>query len=489
MASSAKNWRWLVEWTWPSATYRYASFEDVTHDGHVWQNRIRKVAGLGGRYIDRKEAEFGDLVVTLCNLADDGSTNFPFHALNVVDDFEDKAFRVHLYDATTDEILWTWSGITKRPDFDPKEFTCTISATFAWDAIDIKLPAIPLGHLCPYAFGGSDYETAGGTVPSPGCPYATYGTPGFTACAKTPVDCDERGMLAFYGGWTHIAPVLHDDVNNLVERDKVRAGVVPLVYGTGDIKIKPEVYRAAIRDGELICNFIISGVHDGLPFDAAQIDASRLKLSGVTRASAVEFYTGVVDQAIPGSRTLFPEAMGHSFVAYGVARFPLTKEQIDKYSDNVPFHAIRARIDGGRKTIRSSGQTENPVYVLEDVLRDKIYGLGLPLAQIDSSAVISAASYVGGRFRGRFEIDRPEPLLDYVQRALGTWAGFITFNGDTMQIGAKRDDETAAAIFGTGGYAIVESNQVSCHEDDFADLVNDLAVRYRAKLRQKREFA
>lgn len=483
------NYRWLVEWVWPSTTYRYASFEDVTHDGHTWQRRILGIDGLQGQYIDADEADFGDVQVRLCDLADDGSTDFPFLALNVVDDFEDKEVHVYLYDATTDTKTLIWSGITTRPEFDPNEYTCTIRATFPLDAIELQFPSVPLAHRCVNRFGGSDYETATGTVPSVACPYATYGTPGFTSCDKSFDNCTERGMAAFFMGWTHIAPVLKDDVNNLVSREDVRSSVVPIVIGSGEFKIRPEIYRAVIlEDRELVANFVLSGVHGGLPFDSAQLDASKFKLGSETRATSVDFKTGLVNQPVPGNRTIFPDASGHSFVAYGAARFPLDEDQVAKYSDGVAYHSITVKMDGGRKTLRSGAITENPVYALEDCLRDPIFGPGLPLAKIDSSAVIDAASFVGGRFRGRFEIDRPEPLLDYMQRCFATWHGYATFNDGLLQLGAKRDDETAAATFGTGGYKILDHDAVVCKEKDFRDLVNDRIARYRTRMRNKRNI-
>ncbi len=492
MASGVSQYEILVEWDWPGATYRYSMLGAVVFGGNSYEPRITEISGLGGMYVDRKEADFAGLSVTLCNLADDWSSNFPFHLLDAADDFEDKAIRVYVLNRTAGTRRLFWHGITKRPEFDPENLTCTIAATYPWDAIEIDVPAVPLGHRCPYPFGGSDYETAGGTVPSPGCPYDPgdgIGVGSFTSCPKDRAGCEERGMLSYFGGWTRIAPTLKDDVNNLVDRETIRKGVVPLVYGSGEIKIRPEIYRAVISGQELIVNGIISGVHPDLPFDEAQLEASNLKLADVARASWAKFWTGVSGQAIPGNKTIFPEGVGRSLVAYFAARFSLTKEQIDRFSDEVAYHEVTARIDGGRKILRSSGQTENPVYVLEDVLRDRVYGIGLPSSQIDNSAVTSAASFVGSRFRGRYEIDKPEHLLDWVQRMLATFGGYLTWNDGLMQIGAKRDTETAVAIFGTGGYPIENYGAVSCHEDGFDELANELSVRYRSKLRNKREFA
>ena len=484
----------LVEWDFNGTTYRYAKDRSITVDGDLYSNRIISISGIGALYMDRSYADFPSLSVTFDNLADDGSRNFPFIALNEIDDFEDSTVRVYLYDAIADLKVIKWFGIMLRPKFNPSDFTVSMDATFAWDAAEVTIPRVKLGHRCSARFGGSDYETLNQTVPSVACTYngVTIGVPGFTSCGKNLDDCTARGMTKDFLGFTHIAPVQKDERNNLVDREKIREGVVPLVYGAGDFKIRPEIFRAVIIEQEMVVLGLISGCHPGAPFDLAQLDASRLKFGHVTRASWAKFWIGEDDQEIPRNRTIYPSPVGHSRIAYFAARFPLTKEQIDKYSDNVGFHFTTAKLDGGRKTLRfpTDPNVENPVWILEDILRDQVFGLGIPAADFDVPFLTSTASYVGGRFSGRFEIDSAEPLTDFVQRMCATYGLFVAWVGGKLRIGAKRHNDTSVATFGgPGGYKLIDNEEVTTTEKDFRDIVNEISVKYRSKMRRRREFA
>lgn len=490
MASASRHYDWLMDWDFfyydPVAdalstnTYYYSRYGTRTVGGHTYVPRIESISDLTLMYIDRKKADFSSATVKLCNLADDMSANFPFHALDALADFEDKRIRIYLYDVVADTKTLVWHGFTKRPNFDPAEFTCEITGSFFWDAADIKLPAMKLVSRCPYAFGGDRVAIQGDTANRSGCTYngSTKGTPGFTSCGHSLSDCTARGMQTDFGGFTHIAPVLKDDINNLIDKSKVRDGVVPLIYCDTEFKVKPECYRAVVKDGELTVNFLISGCHPTLPFDNGDLSADKIRLSDGTKAYSLTWFRGIVDQPVPTSRTLFPEKAGHSLVAYGCARFKLTEDQKQRYKDSAAYHELTLKMAKGRKTLRSSAATANPVYVLEDIFRDKLFGMGIPSTDLDLTAISIAAAYNASRFSGRFEIDKEMPLIDLVQNFLGTFHGYVTFNGGLMQIGVKRDDETAVATFGTGGVDIIDNN-VTWTETDYADLVNKYKMKYR----------
>ncbi len=486
MVSKFRQWDYIAELDLTGGTVYVSKHGEVTWNGHTYEPRIQKVEGLSGIFIDRRNDTFPELTLTLDNIASNWSGTFPFHSKDAVASFEDRAVRVYRYDRTSGEAVLRWHGLLKRPEFDPKEISVTLSATNYLDSIETDIPIITLSPRCPYAFGGSSVETAGGTVPSVGCPYATYGIPGFTTCAKTLEDCTERGMERFFGGLTHIAPTLDGEDNNFVDRGKVRESRAPIVIGDGPLKIRPIIYRAVVSGNELIVNGIISTCHVGLPFDEDQFPPERFKLWGEVRASAVEIKLGTQPQEVPGNRHLFPEKAGHSLWCYFAARFPLTPEQKDRAAQAKLIRDVAVRIDGGRRILRGGVRTENPVYALEDILRDPLNGLGLPEAVIDGDAVESAASYVGTRFRGRFEISKPQPLLDFVMNFVGSFHGYVTFNDGLMQIGAKRHNETPVAVFGTGGYPFVTEPRWS--ERDSSEIVNEGLFKYHNKVRKATKF-
>jgi hypothetical protein len=499
MTATVNAYYVLAEWdfsvydpdteTTSTTTHYWSTRAEIEHGGNTYVPRILQVSGLSSPYMDRKERTFGEVTLTLANEADDWSSNFPFKVLNGIDDFEDKNIRVYIYNALTDTKTLLFWGITKRPSFDPENLTVDLSASFIWDAIDIEIPSIKLGHRCPYAFGGSPHESQPG-APSAGCPYDTYGTPGFTSCDKSYEACDERGMLNFFGGWTKIAPTIRGDRNNAVDRETIREAVVPLVYASAEDVVKPEIVRAKVIGDELFVNFILTGVHPGYPAATNVLTKDKVKLFGRTPATDIVIKNGAADQAAGRNKNYWPTNEGHSYVCWVAARFPLTKDQVDTIGDDVAFHAIRTELNvGTRPTLRTGSTAAGLVYVLEDILRDSIFGLGLPGSYFDASALAAAHTAVNAKFpTPRVELDKPDGIQDLVTQFLATFHGYITWNNGTMQIGAKTDSETSIATFGTGGRDILVNNYVECEEEDFENVINELQVTYRDHQRHKGQF-
>src|SRR4051794_22266807 len=128
MASSVHSFDWLLELDHAGSTHRFSRYGAVTYGGHTYAPRIEKLDNVGAIFIDRTLAvDFDDEPsFTLDNLADDWSDNFFFTALNAVDDFEDCDVRLYLYDYGSGTATEMWTGLTKRPKFDPTGKSCTI---------------------------------------------------------------------------------------------------------------------------------------------------------------------------------------------------------------------------------------------------------------------------------------------------------------------------------------------------------------------------
>lgn len=499
MASSQHIFDVLVEWdfavydsgteTTTTTTYRYAMNDEVVIGPDTYEQRVLDVGNLEAIYIDRTTENFGDVSITFDNMPDTVTGIGPFSALNEIDDFEDKRIRIYIWDGTTKHLIW-W-GLTTRPSFDNSdEQTCSIGATFPWNAIDIQFPRVRPIHRCPWAFKGSPTETTDQT-PSLGCKNWDGVTGNLTACNKAYDDasgvggCVQHGNTRDFGGFRKIAPVLKDQVNNLVDREKVRSSVIPLVYGIDNFKIRPENTQARIVDDELLITAMISGTAQGHPFVGDEITADRCKIFDQQRATDVIFLTGLDNPTVPASLDRFPDGAGHPNLAMISARFDLTQEQKDALEqDGVKFHAMSVRMLNGRPLARTGLPDDNPQYILEDMLRDGLYGIRLNPADVDVAVLNDAATYLGGRFQFRIEQDTQKGLKEFLKEYFGATAGYITFEDGMIQFGCKRDDETGIAIFGTGGRQIDDFDQIEPEEKDFSQILNSLTFKMRTKNRQ-----
>lgn len=497
MTSSVHSYEFLLEWDHAGVTWYFSRFGQITVGGHTYTPRLVEVPTVGGIYIDRTYADWADASFKLDNLADDWGEDFFFTARDAEDDFEDDEVRFYALDRDvgTPEELFT--GLIKRPKFSRQDFSCTFEATFPVDAIEIQVPAWVLGKHCIHFYNGSSIETAGGTIPSVPCGW-TMATEGLNpaypdaqagSCdhgRTTPNGCAAHNNLARFGGVTHISKISNGEPNNTLDKEDVRDAVAPIVIGEGTFKIRPVIYRADLSENELIVNGIISSCHPGLPFDAAQFTADRFRLWGEVPATSIDIRLGDLDQGVPGDRTLYPEEAGHGLWCYFAARWAITPEQYDRASQDSLKRDIVVKIDGGRKTLRDGLGTENPVLATEDVIRDTVNGVGWPASRIDDASILAAASYVGTRFRGRFEFDRPAAFMDWLQEMLGTWHGYAFYEGGKLGFGAKRHDETAVAVFGTGGYPIEKI--VEPDQKDFSELTTGALFKYRDRQRHGHKF-
>src|SRR5512138_1029910 len=79
----------LVEIQWATPKY-YSSGEQVTFNGHVFEkNRAMSIPTFEAGLIDRKRNDFSKLEIKFDNLADNGSSSFPFTALEAAQNLED----------------------------------------------------------------------------------------------------------------------------------------------------------------------------------------------------------------------------------------------------------------------------------------------------------------------------------------------------------------------------------------------------------------
>lgn len=501
MASQSNIVDYLIEWdfavydfeaaTTTVTTYYFSMYDYVVTGGHTYEPRAEEIGNLESVYLDNRIGEnFSDASFTFDNTPARGSTVRPFHALNEIDDFEDKRIRVYTWDGSEKTFLW-W-GLTKRPKFGNllEDTTCTIDATFPWNALDIQIPRVSLTHRCPWAFKGSKTETTN-LVPSAGCRHWNGVTGNPDACNKNYDDdsgvggCTQHGNVQDYGGFVKIAPVRKKETNNLIDREKVRSACIPLVYGLDEFKVRPENTQARIMDDELVITGLISGTAIGFPFSGDEIDADRVRIFDHQAATDVIFLVGEDNPQPPINLDRFPDGAGHPNLAMISARFDLTVDQIDALEqDGVKFHATTVRMASGRVLARSGIPDDNPIYILEDILRDRIYGIALNPNDIDEDVLDDSAAYVGERFQFRLELDTQQDLKEFLKEYFGAIAGFITFENGKIQFGCKRDDETdPVAIFGTGGRLIDEMNVIDPEEKDFSELLNNLTFKMRDKFR------
>src|SRR5262245_61497190 len=97
-AKNLKTPLWLVKWELASGTQYFSSGNAATYGGNAYQaNRVKSISGLAAQYIDRRNHEFGKASITFDNLANDGSSNFPFVALDAAGILEDRKLTVYCY--------------------------------------------------------------------------------------------------------------------------------------------------------------------------------------------------------------------------------------------------------------------------------------------------------------------------------------------------------------------------------------------------------
>jgi hypothetical protein len=422
---------YLMKWELSGGTVYYSSGEAVSYGGNTYAaNRLASLPSLDSAFIDRKTNASSSIEIQLENLADNGSSTFPITALNASASFEDAKITIYAYSPDATDAVILWFGFTGATKFSGDGKSATISASFFWNALDLPCPTL----LLP-AKGFQSQESQ----------------------AKTGEDATET------------LPI-------------------PLLYGAGALRDWPTVYSHWIENGVLKCLFVLSGITSGHPFATGDVNAADLQLFGATAASVVEFYNGS-QVAAPTNLTRFPENNAHPLCAFGYAEFPIT-DQIKDRLDNVRAFDVRAVIQNGRPLAATGLPSENGPLILRDILTDPVFSIGVPSSLVDSTVLTSTANYTGTRYQMRYEIDTRMPLSELVQRILSDNHCFITFDDGKIQIRAKRNSESSVATFATcdSGHSArkIHKDFVDCSIKDSSELVNQVTIKYRRKLKNRR---
>ena len=421
----------LVKWELAGGTQYLSSGPAVSFGGGSYvANRVKSIPSFEPGLIDRKTKDFSKIEIELSNLADDGSSTFPFTALDASTVFEDAKLTIYAYSPDAADAVLVWWGFSGRPKFSGDSKTLTLSATFFWDSFDLELP-----YAMTHQNGFSPTEAAGQS-------------------------------------------------NDGLDEDNV----IPFVFGAGDLKIRPVIYDKRVDGQQLYVNFIVSGCN-GQPFSAGDLVAANVNLFAVSQATSLEFLTGSSGQAAPANLTRFPDGAAHPNVAYACAVFQITNEIKDRI-DQLGANDIKMLLSNGRPLLDTTIPSENAVLCIKDIMRDPNFGLGLPSTLFDATAITDAANYVGTRYQVRYEIKEKKSATERIQQMLADCHCFITFDNGLIQIRAKKNTESGSVTFRTvdsGGSARkIHQDFVNVSEKDFSELINQQSFNYRRKNRNKR---
>jgi len=371
------------------SNHYYSSGPAVTFNGNAYEhNRVKSVDGLTGQFIDRKRRDFGSVSITLDNLADDGSATFPITGLEGTIDLDGGRVFVHCFDVDAgvgvDSI---WQGYIKERTYNADDQTVAIAASFLWDSPAIKIPT------------------------------ATLQQRGFAELATS----------------SNKESVVGDTI-------------IPLVYGAGLFKIRPTIYAFRTQGAYVYVNGIVSGCGP-TPFATGDVTAARALLFELTPASSLDWtHRGLTPDPAPVDLTAFPDGLSHDSVAYFAAVFPITDATKDKI-DGIKEDDIKLNISNGAPLISTALPSQNGVLIIQNVLIDPKFGLGMSISDFDD--LTAAANLAGTRWQCRVEQHDQIAIGDWLQNVLAQLGGFITFNGRKVQIGIKSDTETAVATFAT----------------------------------------
>jgi hypothetical protein len=424
-----------MKWELSSGTRYYSSGQQVSYGGNTYlKNRVKSIPSFQAGYIDRKDRDFSRLEIELDNLADDGSSSFPFTVLDASVNFEDSKITIYAYSPDASDAALMWWGFAGRPRFNGKDKTVTVGASFFWDSLDLQIPAKLLQQA------------------------------GFNPLETSSQNSEEN----------------QDEFS------------IPIIFGAGDLKVRPLIYRKLTNGSTLGVNFILSGTQSGAAFSSSDLTAQAMKLFGNTPASRIIFFTGGADSAIaPTNLTAFPDGAAHPLVAYGYAEFPITNEIKDRIEDLRP-RDIKCRIANGRPLVDTGLPSENIPLIVKDILRDPIYGCGLPNSLFDATVLTSTANYTGTRYQARYELHEQVTITSLIQQMLGDAHCYITFDNGLIQIRAKRNNESSVATFATcdSGFSgrKIDGDSVEAWEKDFSELVNQATLKFRKK-REARDIA
>jgi hypothetical protein len=416
----------LVEIRFPGGTGYYSSGEAVSFGGNSYAANRVSISSLESGLIDRNHRNFSRIDIRLDNLADNGSSSFPFTVIEGASNPEDSLVFIHVYspDAATAvaNVFWGYLGARK---YDGNDKYASYTVSFFWDALDALLPT-KLVHQAGF-------------------------------------DISEGAAQ--------------------LSEDGTEEMVIPVVYGAGEIKIRPLIY-SHWTEGELLhVNFIVSGCN-GLGFASNYLTGA--KLWGTTHKITTEALLGTAGQAAPGNLTRFPDGAAHPNVAYAYAVYAIKNEDKNR-ADDLKADDIKAELANGRPLLDTTLPSENAALILKDFLRDPNFSIGLPSTLFDS--IVSTANYVGTRYQMRFEFHEQMSVTETVQYILANFHGFITFENGLIQIKAKRNDESSVATFATvdGGSGLkIHGDFVDVDIKDSSELVNKFSIKYRRKKRNRR---
>ena len=415
-----------------TSNHYFSSGPAVTFNGNSYERmRVKSVDGLVGQFIDRKRRDFGSVSIVLDNLADDGSATFPITSLEGTIDLGQARVFVHCYDvdagAGVDSI---WQGYVKERTYNPDDQTVAIAASFLWDSPSTMIPTTTLQQA---GFG----ELA-------------------TSSNKESVVGDT---------------------------------MIPLVYGAGSFKIRPTIYAFKTQGAYVYVNGIVSGCGP-TPFAAGDVAASRALLFEITPASSLDFtHRGLTPDPVPTDLTAFPDGLAHDSIAYFNAVFPITDATKDKI-DNIKEDDIKLNISNGAPLISTALPSANGVLIIQNVLCDPKFGLGMSAGDFDD--LTGASTIAGTRWQCRVEQHDQVPIGDWLQNVLAQIAGFMTFNGRKVQIGLKTDTESPIATFATHNSGFsgrrIHMDLVTPSFEAGDQALNQINIEYRLTNRHLREL-
>jgi len=372
-----------------TSNHYFSSGPAVTFNGNTYEhNRVKSVDGLTGQFIDRKRRDFGSVSIILDNLADDGSATFPITGLEGTIDLGQGRVFVHCFDVDAgvgvDSI---WQGYVKERTYNADDQTVAIAASFLWDS-----PAIMIPTTTTMQSGFAELDT------------------------------------------------------NTNKESVVGDTMIPLVYGVGPFKIRPTIYAFRTQGAYVYVNGIVSGCGP-TPFATTDLTAAKALLFEITPASSLDWtHRGLTPDPVPVDLTAFPDGLAHDSIAYFVAVFPITDAIKDKI-DSIKADDIKLNIANGAPLISTSLPSQNGVLIIQNILCDPKFGLGMAFTDFDD--LTAAANLAGTRWQCRVEQHDQVAVGDWLQNVLAQLAGFITFNGRKVQIGIKSDTETPVATFAT----------------------------------------
>jgi hypothetical protein len=419
----------LAELHFASGTVGYSSGKATTFNSISFQaNRLKDITVQTG-ILDHANNNFGSTTLTICNLADDGSANFPIQGLDAAATLQDRLCILYLYSPDAADGIEIWRGYTGAPTYNGTDKTVQLPLTFLFDSLNIPVPAITLAEA------------------------------GFATLDNSSVNSN----------------------NN-------KGDMVPLFYGAGRRPFRGVTYRSEVQGAYLYVDFLVSGTAPGLPFATTggggsfgQGDLWSATLFGQYAPEILQFRSDKTGDPPPHNYAHFPDLALHPNAAYAFAAYKIN-DDIKNSIDNVAADAVKCIMGNGRPLLDTGLPSENFPLIIRDILRDATYGLGMQLA--DFGDLSDAQAYTGTRYQARIALVASTALLDTIQAMLGECHCFMTWTAGKCQIRAKKNaGETATVVFATmdsghTGRKIRGDAVQNCTELDFRQTFNQIKFSY-----------